>query len=218
MKNTDIRELAKQTIEIITAKLDQDSIKSRFDEPIAKVAQQFKCKADCPISHKAFHEIIADFVEEVYAKALRASWMLTDPLTEAVFLLENHYHSTRYGVGYTAAILDADDAAEGGIRTVLTCLAESIKDIERQKYINGVFTWHLYGGDWNLRCEIARILLEDCRPFIPERLCKCAPAQLVDEIPSIMYRHICSDSVLQQISFCNKKPSIVKSLLDCETL
>ena len=206
MKNTDLRERAREMIEIITAELDQDLVKSRLDEPIARVASQFEFKAECPITHQAFHKVIADFVERIYAKALKAFWILTDPLAEAIFLLENNYCSTRYGTGYTAAILDADDASVGGIRSVLTGLAESIKDIERQKYIQGVFAWHLYSGDWNVQCEIVRILLEDYQPFIPERLFQCAPAHLVDEIPSIMWRHISSDSVLQQISFCNGKP------------
>ena len=206
MKNTDLRECAREIIETITAKLDQDLVKSRFDEPIARAASQFEFRAECPITHQAFHKVIADFVERIYAKGLKAFWILTDPLAEAIFLLENNYRSTRYGTGYTAAILDADDTSIGGVRSVLTGLAESIKDIERQKYIQGVFAWHLYSGDWNLQCEIVRILLEDYRPFIPERLCQCAPAHLVDEIPSIMWRHISSDSVLQQISFCNGKP------------
>lgn len=216
--NTDITERAKETIEIIAAKLDQNLIKNRFDEPIAKAAKHFKFKAECPITHKAFHKVIANFVEHIYAKALKASWKLTDPLVEAIFLLENHYNSTMYGEGYTAAILDADDAEAGGIRIVLTNLAESIKDIERRKYINGVFTWHLYSNDWDIRCEIARLLLEEHRQFIPERLQKCSPAQLVKEIPSIMYRHICSDSILQQVSFSNETPFITESLFDKEML
>ena len=216
--STDIRERARQTVEIITAKLNQGLIKSRLDEPIGKIAREFEYEAECPITHRVFHKIIADFVERIYEKALKAPWMLTDPLAEAIFLLENHYQSVVYGLGYMAAILDADDVREGSIQTVLTGLAESIKDIERRKYVNGVFTWHLLGCDWNLRCEIARILLEDYQPFIPERLRKCGPAQLVDEIPSIMYRHICSESTLQQISFSNEKPLTAENLFNWELL
>ncbi|MFC1761018.1 hypothetical protein ACFL6U_02935 [Planctomycetota bacterium] len=206
MKNTDLGECAREIVTIITAQLAQDLVKNRFDEPIAQVAGQFECRADCPVTHKAFHKVIAEFVERIYAKALKSLWMLTDPLAEAIFLLENHYRSDRYGTGYTAAILDADDASVGSIRSVLTGLAEAIKDIEREKYIQGVFARYLYGGDWFLRCEIVRILLDDYQPFIPEQLSQCAPAYLVDEIPSILCRYISSDSVLQQISFCHEKP------------
>ena len=197
---------ARETIEIITAKLDHALISSRIHDPIDEVAGEFECEAKFPVTHKDFHRIIADFVQQIYDKALKASWMLTDPLDEAIWLLENGYHSALYGPGYTGAILHANNPAGGGIQTVLTGLAEAIKDIEQQKYINGVLTWHLHGCSWELLCEIAQILLEDYRPFIPPQLCKCVPAQLVDEIPEIMYSCICSDFTLQGISFRSQKP------------
>jgi hypothetical protein len=138
--------------------------------------------------------------------------MLTDPLDEAILLLENGYHSALYGPGYTGAILHANDPSGGGIQTVLAGLTEAIKDIEQQKYINGVLTWHLHGCSWDLQCEIAQILLEDYRPFIPPQLCKCAPAQLVDEIPEIIHRYIESDFTLQGISFRSQRPLTAEKL------
>ena len=117
--NSDMEKRARETIETIAARLDRSLVKSRFDEPIAKVAWEFTCEAKPPVSHKAFNKIVADFVQQIYEKALKASWMLTDPLAEAIFLLENYYRSPAYGPGYAAAILNANDAAEGGVQTVL---------------------------------------------------------------------------------------------------
>jgi len=183
---------AEETVEIITAKLDRDLMSSRFDEPIAKVVGEFECEAKYPVSHKDFHGIIADFAQQIYEKALKASWRLTDPLDEAIFLLENGYHSGLYGPGYTGAMLHANDTVKGGIEAVLTGLAGAIIEIERQKYIDGVLTWHLHGCSWQLLCEIAQILLEKYRPFIPPQLHERVPAQLVDVIPDVMQR--CVDS------------------------
>ena len=192
MMNTDIKKRATEIIEIITAKLDPDLMSSRFDEPIAKVAGAFECEAKYPVTHKDFHRIIADFVQQIYEKALKAPWILTDPLDEAIVLLENGYHSGLYGPGYTGAMLHANDTEKGGIQAVLTGLAGAIIEIERQKYIDGVLTWHLRGCSWQLLCEIAQKLLEDYRSFIPPQLYKRVPAQLVDVIPDIMQR--CVDS------------------------
>ena len=214
MMNTDIRKRAREIIEMITAKLDRSLIKSRFDEPIYRVTEQFVYEAKLPVSHKAFKRTIADFVQQIYQKALNAPWMLTDPLAEAISLLENHYRSSVYGSGYDAAVSDADDPAQGGIQTVLTGMAESIKDIERQKYIDGIFTWYLHSCSWELQCEIAWTLLEDYQPFIPPLLSGCVPAQLVDEIPSIMYEYICSDFTLQHMSFFNQKFLTAATLFD----
>ena len=192
MKNTDIKKREIEIIEIITAKLDHDLMGSRFEEPIAKVAGQFECKAEYPVTHKDFHKIIADFSQQIYEKALEAPWILTDPLDEAIVLLENGYHSGLYGPGYTGAMLHTNDTEKGGIEAVLTGLAGAIIEIERQKYIDGVLTWHLRGCSWQLLCEIAQKLLEDYKPFIPPQLRNRVPAQLVDVIPDIMQR--CVDS------------------------
>ena len=214
MENTDIKKRAKEVIELITIKLDRSLIKSRFDEPIARVAEQFTCEAEPPVNHKAFKRIAADFVQQIYQKALNASWILTDPYAEAIFLLEKYCHSPAYGPGYDAAFMNANDTAQGGIQTVLTGLAESIKNIERQKYIDGVLTWHLHSCSWELLCEIAQILLEDYRPFIPPLLSKCVPAQLVDEIPVIIQVYIESHSILQGVSIRGQRSMATELLFN----
>ena len=205
--STDIEERARETIEMITVKLNDGLIKSAFDEPISRVMREFQYEVKQHIDHKTFHRTIADFVQQIYDKGLKSSLMLADPLAEAISLLENNYQSATYGTGYAAAILDANDADEGGIQTVLTSLAELIKDIERQKHISSIFAYHLLGCEWGLLCEIARVLLQDYGPFMPERLARCVPAQIVDRIPSIILGYIGSDSVLQQVSFFSEEPS-----------
>jgi len=204
MMNSDLEERAREIIATIIVELDPDRIADRFDNPIAKAARGFGYEPICPIGHKEFHRIAACFVEHIYDKALAASWMITDPLAEAIWLLGNGYESAVYGTGYVAALLDANDPAEGGIQTVLAGLAELIRDSERQKYIKAVFAWHLSGCSWSLRCEIARVLLEDYRPFLPEWLGKCTPAQLADEIPSLISTFISADSILQQGAFSSE--------------
>ena len=196
MKNTDIKKRAKEIIGIITAKLDPDLMSNRFDEPIAEVACQFEYEAEYPVTHKDFHKIIADFAQQIYEKALKAPWILTDPLDEAIVLLENGYHSSFHGPGYTGAMLHTNDTEKGGIEAVLTGLAGTIIEIEKQKYIDGILTWHLRGCSWQILCEIAQILLEDYGPFLPPQLCKRVPAQLVDVIPDIMKRCIDSHLIL----------------------
>jgi hypothetical protein len=201
MMNSDVTKRAREIVEMITAKLDPDLMSCRFDKPIAEAAGKFECEVKYPVTHKGFHKVIADFVQQIYEKALKASWMLTDPLDEAILLLENGYRSFLYGPGYTGAMLHTNDTEKGGIQAVLTGLAGAINDIERQKYIDGVLTWHLHGCSWDLQCEIAKVILEDYRPFIPPQLFKCVPPELVDVIPVIMQRYIDSDFTLQGISF-----------------
>ena len=216
--NSDLEKLARRTIAAIMVELDPGRINNRFDNPIAKAAREFGYEPICPIGHKEFHRIVAGFVEQVYDKALGASWMLGDPLAEALRLLESGYESAVYGRGYVAALLDANDPAEGGIQTVLTGLAELITDDERQEYIAAVFARYVHGCSWALRCEIARVLLDDHRPFLPERLGKCVPAQLADEIPSLISTFISADSILQWGAFSSEGPIAAETSLNSKPL
>jgi len=218
LKNTDIKSCARKTVETITAKLDRSLIKSQFDEPIDEAARQFTHKAGCPISHNEFHKIITEFVVWVYDKGLNARWMISgEPIGQAINLLEKHYSSI-YGRGYTAAVLDAGETQEGGIDVVLNQLAQIIKDIERSKHIKATFAVNIDPADWHLKCEIVSILLDEYKSFLPEHLLRCKPWELVNEIPAIMYRYICSESALQQVFSCPEKVLTAENLFARESL
>jgi hypothetical protein len=199
MMNTEIQSRARRIIRQIEFRLDPNLVRRLLDEPIARVIDHYECRAEHPITPEIFLEIVGDFTKQIYDKALRAAWTLTDPRAKAISLLEGYYRSTAYGVGYSAATLDADDPAQGGIRTVLAGLAESIRSIEYTQYARYVFHRHLCCRDWRLRCEMARILLDEYGAFLPQRLSRCAPAQLVDLIPAIILAQIGSESTMLQI-------------------
>ncbi len=199
LMNTNLKERGRAKIHTITAQLAPALIKSQFDDPVDEAARQFTHRADCPITQKTFHKVIAEFVVQVYEKGLGARWMLSgEPLGHVIALLDEYYQGP-YGNGYIAAALEANDLEEGGVDAVLNRLAEIIKDLERLKHIKAVFTVNIDPSDWHLKCEIVGILLQDYKPFLPERLSARKPWELVDEISSIMYRYICSDSALQEI-------------------
>lgn len=82
---------------------------------------------------------------------------------------------------------------------MITNLAEIIKAVERQRYVQGVFNRRLVGIDWEVRCEITKLLLERDIAFLPRQLAACPPALLTDEIPSIVLTALRIDSVVHQI-------------------
>jgi len=194
----DLERRARETIATILAELDPDRITQRFDDPIDWAARESGRDLPCPISHTRFHQALADFVTEIHDKLWGACWMLTDPLAEGIWLLQNLYHIAIHDSGYTAAVMDANDSAEGGMQTVLMVLAESIKAVERQKYTQAVLVRNLYTCSWQLRCQIARVLLTDYGAFLPRRLAQCAPEQLAYEIPALISTLVSSNLALYQ--------------------
>jgi len=136
---TGIREKARKAIETVMAQLDQTVINALFDDPIQQAARQFTYNEAGPMNPKMFHKVVTNFVVHVYDQALNARWKLSrDPLGAAISLLEDHYQSA-YGRGYIAAVHDANNIGEWGIGTVLHSLTEIINNIERQKYVRGIF-------------------------------------------------------------------------------
>jgi hypothetical protein len=213
MTSTKVKDRARQIIETIIAKLDDGLVKRRLDDPVGAVVREFDCNTEYPVDHRAFNETIARLVGEIYTQGLRSSMPPADPLAEAISLLENGYQSGTYGPGYVAAMLDANNEAEGGMHSVVASLGELLKDRERRIYTKGVLASCLPMGDWHLQCEIVRTLLEDYEAVIPEALSQCAPAQLVEQIPSIMCSYIHSDSVLRSISFPDGRPPTAETAL-----
>ena len=58
---------------------------------------------------------------------------------------------------------------------------------------------NIEAADWQLQCEIVRVLLDDYGPFLPKQLRQCKPWELVSQIPSMMSGYLCGDSSLQEI-------------------
>lgn len=212
MMNFDNKKQAKEIIEKILTELDSESLNKRYDEQVMKVAEEFDCNIDCPLDHKDFHKVIADFVQHIYQHALRKPFMLTNSLDEAIMLLENGYRSTLYGPGYYGAILQANDQAGGGIQLVLTDIAELLINNERQKYINSVLTSYLHSCSWDLLCQIAKKLLDDYQRFLPPQLYKCATAQIVDVIPDIIYGDVCSEQIMKRLSIQEQQNTIAEQM------
>jgi len=143
--------------------------------------------------------IIAQVVERVY-RALKIPMTLIDPLAQAISLLESGYESGAYGPGYVPALLDAGDQTGEGVPGVVRALGELLKENQKRLHVSSVFAAHLPLGDWRLRCEIVKLLLADYQAFIPEALARCAPAQLVDEIPALLCAGLHTDTVLGNLS------------------
>ena len=204
MADCEIKKLAHEKFEAITAELDEVLIKKRIDGPIDAAAKNFRYYVKPSLDYKQIHRIFSDFLRHIYENGLQTDWAIPDSLAKAIMLLENYYQGT-YANGYSAAMLDAGDTEYGGIDIVLNRLAEIIKTVERQKYFNGVFARHINPCDWYLKREIAGILLEQYRPILPPLMRKCVAAQIVGQIPALIDKYLNSCTTLQQMSTHPKK-------------
>jgi len=162
---------AKRVIDTVLNLLCQDRMQREIDEPVDTAKQNFNVTESEPITHSAFNRVIAVFIRHVYREGLRLPMQLSDQeaLAEAIFLLERYYPRENTE-GYEEALIEANAHGQAGLEFVMTQLAESIKTVERKKYVRWVYAVNFEHLDWQLRCRIAAAYIDQNKQLVPGHL------------------------------------------------
>jgi len=96
-------------------------------------------------------------------------------------------------------LLDAMDGNLEGLELVLSRLSESVKEIERAKYVNWVFADHFDRLDWEARRRLVIAYLDRHRDLLPAKLLELNPARLVDHFRVLIIDHVSSVNLLRQV-------------------
>ena len=180
--------------------LSETRISILVDEPINRASQTFNIKIKTPISHSGFNRIITEFVCHLYEKGLRLPRLLTDhqeALAEAVYLLKRGYPGDNND-GYDQALFDSTNYGMEGIETVLSSLAELIKNAEREKYMKSIFVENFDRLDFFMQLEIVSVYQKRFANIIPPQIRDIKPASLVDLFHKLIMDHISDDSLMIQ--------------------
>jgi hypothetical protein len=201
MTNSEQNLSSEKILDTIIDLLNGERMTREIDEPIDLTVKAFQIKTKLPLSHSDFNRVIADFVRRIYQNGLRLPRHLSDQeaLAEAVSLLENHYQGIN-SRGYDDALLDAGGNGQEGLLYILSQLAETIKAIEREKYVQWVFFSTIDQSDWETRRRITATYLKKYRFFISPELKDLDPAWLVDHFEGLIFNLGSSQSLLKQVS------------------
>ncbi|MFC1895234.1 hypothetical protein ACFL0Q_01020, partial [Thermodesulfobacteriota bacterium] len=173
--------------------LSEARIQREIDVPMDMARRNFCLKATGPFSHSSFNHLIAEFVQHVYRKGLRLPRHFSDQeaLAEAIFLLNKYYqYQNEYITGYEAALIDFKGSGREGLEVVLSQLTESIRTVERGKYIQWVFTANINHMDWSLRCLIVESYIKKNNEILPKHLLDIDPARLADNLYDLFITHL----------------------------
>ena len=192
--------LPEDVIDSLMELISEKKMASKIDEPIELAAQTFQLKVKVPLSHSSFNHVISRFVSHLYLKGLRLSRLLSqkEALTEAVSLLEKSYYGI-HSKGYDGALLDASGSKLEGLELVLSRLSESIKEVERGKYVEWVFIDNVDQLDWDARYRLVSTYLKQYKNFLPPLLRDTDPARLTDHFQDLILTHLSADSQMRQV-------------------
>jgi hypothetical protein len=193
--------LAQDLIDSLRNLLCEERIAREVDDPLDQAEGSFQIEVKFPVSHADFNRVITEFVRHLYLKGLRLPRCLSheEALSEAIFILERHYQGG-YTSGYDQALLDAASTGLEGVEFVLSRLAASVKEIEREKYVKWVLVDKVGRLDWQTRRRLVSTYLERFKDILPSQLREMAPARLVDHFHDLIFNLISSDNFLKQIS------------------
>jgi len=184
--------------------LNEARMQQEIDVPLDMARRSFRLKELGPASHSTFNRLIAGFVQHVYRKGLRLPRHFSDQeaLGDAIFLLDKYYQSEHIK-GYEAALIDFKGGGREGFELVLSQLTESIKTVERGKYIQWVFTTNIDHLDWRLRCLIVEAYIKRHKEILPQHILDIDPARFAENLPDLIITHLAVDDQVAQ-TFSNK--------------
>ncbi len=196
---------AEKTIDTVLDLLSKARMQREIDEPVDMARQNFCLKASGPVSHSSFNHLIAEFIQHAYLNGLRLPRHFSDKkaLGEAIFLLDRYYRSEHLK-GYEAALVDFKANGQEGLELVLSQLTESIKTVERGKYIQWVFTANIDHLDWRLRCLTVESYIKRYKEFLPKHLFDIDLARFADNLHDLIISHLTVDDMVIQ-NFSNEK-------------
>ena len=178
MKSTETRYgRAFEILDQLAAALDADQLARQIDEPIDQALREFECPQIRHMSNHQFLDVLAHFLRHLHASAFPNGRQLSIPLArdEIVALLDK----ATPPAGYYEAFFEATELGDEGLANVLVRVADLVKARQRHMYVCWVAAFHFDSNDWHLRRQMAAILMERCRPYLPAQLADCPPASIV---------------------------------------
>ncbi len=154
MKNSNEAMQSQQIKDIIDKVLSVSAVEEVSQVWDAAIGSYVLPEADIG-SFNEFNECLTDFVLHMpdYSSEVSSERTRSDALTEAIWLLDQHYdnNGTR---GYEAAYLDAIDIFGAGIAAVLGQLGEAMKQQKLIRLIEWQTANLINPSDWQLQKEI----------------------------------------------------------------
>jgi len=202
-----VRLQAERVVSTLRVLLSEPAMARRIDDPIDRAVKGFRFVWSQPFSHRAFQQIIGEFVEHVYRCGLPCPRILTSSQAcdEAVAILERGYRNNE-NIEYDGALVAAAADPKHGIDQVLAGMSDIIKAQRREAYTAWAYARHIPPFDPGIRCAIAEVLRERCRTFLGAAWLECPSVLLASHIPALFDIDICTDRDVRQVAahaFCH---------------
>lgn len=191
IKGSQIPPDIKECLITILDQLSPEVITRKIENPIDTAYAEFQLSRQEAITQPIFNKAISALVKSIYGKALRFPRRLSDreALAEAIHLL-GHVSEVEGPDRYDALLAIVSAGGSEELEQVLLNLSGVIKELEKRKYIQWVFTHHFKALAWQKQCEVVscytKFLFQGQMPVLQEK----KPEQLLPQFELLLMPNI----------------------------
>jgi hypothetical protein len=192
---------AAKTLDDILALLAEPRLKELIDDRVEAASDEFSVVEEPPLTHAAFNNLIARFVQHLHLHGLRLRRKLSPSgsLSEAVSLLEQGYEDGG-GRGYAAALLIAGRSDGNQISGILSFLSAAITIKERSSYERWILAALVDPLNWDLKCRIVQEIMRRHPGELPENILRRPASCFADFYSQLIANQLETDRFLLQLS------------------
>jgi hypothetical protein len=173
------------SVRALLAEVDERPIARRIAIPHDEARMSFPLRSNTVRDLDEFTDITASYVQHHYARCVALGGRLSRSQAAGRAKEILNQHMRRQGGDYVSAYQDAHDGVNGGMRTVLDVVCDSIKEEAIEYYMRDAFDRHMPPDDWHGRKEMVRQFIQHCGVALPG-IDPTDPARYARDIESLI--------------------------------
>ena len=187
-----------ERFKLILSEINRDTLTKTISLPIDSARAAFILDSVVIESSDEFNATITSF----YVHLLRHTGRLSDQAdfrsagAEAFALLERTFQNKG---GAPAAMSEARNATNGGMRLILDLMSEQFKHEEQEKHINGVLRLMLDPLDWESKVDLIRTIIKSLENQLPPEIISQPPERFAKHYEIIVKAYVETVDKVNQI-------------------
>ena len=197
--STDLRRAV--TLDDLVAMLDPAVLRRQFDTPVDAVTRAFLARKPRARTTAEFNRVIVRFVRAIHARALPFARILSTAEAYAIAVRMLHRAYDPAGShGYELALLAVVRENRETIDSVLSAIADGIKQNEREKYRRWIHVRFVEGLSWAEKCALAAEVIREESPGSEPSDFPPDPACLAAHLPELIDAYVTAVTAAYDLS------------------
>ena len=173
----------------ILSEIDSDALTEQIGIPIDSARASYILDSVKVKSFDEFNETIVSFYIHLMRYTRKVSQKIDSDAAgaEALALLERTFNGKG---GYSAALAEAKNATNGGLKFILDLVTEQFKNEEQEKHISRVLKIIVDPMDWEKKIALMKEFIMRIEPHLPDEITTLPPERFVGHYEELVKAYV----------------------------